>query len=165
MTGSVDDVDLRVDALTCAGGAHHRADGLRHPAPATDDTAHVVGRDVQAQRDRVVAPALVDLDHHRRGVLDDRLREIVEHVARDRPDDTVAVVTVVVEVVVEVVVTVVVEVGVGVGHDVPGVLNWSHAPEIFNSFSTTSVGCAPFASQPTALSLSMLTTEGSARGW
>src|SRR5439155_25981704 len=159
-TGSVDDVGLRGDALTCAGGAHPRPDGLRHPAPATDDTAHVVGRDVQAQRDRVVAPALVDLDHHRRGVLDDRLREIVEHVARDRPDDTVAVVAVVVEVVV----TVVVEVSVGVGHDVPGVLNWSHAPEIFNSFSTTSVGCAPFASQPTALSLSMLTTEGSARG-
>ena len=42
--------------------------------------------------------------------------------------------------------------------------NCSQAPEIFSSFCTVSVGCAPLVSQPTTLSLSIFTTDGSARG-
>ena len=43
-------------------------------------------------------------------------------------------------------------------------LKSSQAPEIFSSFSTRSVGWAPLRSQSTALSLSMMTPDGSWRG-
>src|SRR4029079_10794163 len=117
--------------------------------------------DVQPQA-QLVAPALFDLDHHCVGIFDDGPRQVVEHVARSRPDAPGAVVDLVV---VDLVVIDPVVFDLRVGHDdAPGALNWSHAPEIFNSFSTASVGCAPLSSQPTALSLSILTTDGSARG-
>jgi len=59
---SIDDVDGRVDAFFGAGRPHHGADGLGHPAPAADDTAHVVGSDVEPQGDGVTA--LVGLYDH-----------------------------------------------------------------------------------------------------
>ncbi len=59
-TPSVDDVDNDVDAVLGAGGAHHAADRLGHPAPAADHLAHVVGGHVQRQLDPVTGLAGVD---------------------------------------------------------------------------------------------------------
>src|SRR5207245_8813988 len=106
----------------------------------------------------------VDYDHDTVIFIDDRLHSILGHRACGAPVGPVGVVDVVViELVVVDVVAFDVKARVGVGHGV-GLLNWSQAPEIFSSFSTCSVGRAPLRSQPTALSLSMFTRDGSALG-
>src|SRR5581483_1943129 len=118
-------------------------------------------------------------DHHGIGLVDDLAGHVLQDRAGQRARGPVGVALFVLDVlgvvevgvievgVIEVGVVEVVDVGVlGVAHlaPTPAPLNCSQAPEILRSFSTVSVGWAPWASHFTALSLSMLMREGSDRG-
>src|SRR5665213_400558 len=159
----VDDVDAGLNAVARTGGSHHGADGLGHSATAADHPTHVLGRDMDAEADAVAT--LLGVDHHGFGVRGDGVDQVGDDGQRRPPGDPVAgVIVVIVELVVD---------GVDVVHRVRSQLvghwaaladaNSSRAPDCFSSFSTRSVGWAPWDSHFTALALSISTTaSGSA---
>ena len=90
----VDDVDAGLDPVAGPGGGDHRPDGLSHPAPATDDTAHVLRGDVNAEPHR--GPPLLGVDHHCLGVRGDRRDQIGHHGQRRPTRDPIAGIVVVI---------------------------------------------------------------------
>ena len=180
----VDDVHAGLDAVLGAGHVDQSADGLGRPAPAPDHPSHVIGCHVQAEA-QAAAP-LLGVDDHRVGLVGERAGQVAEHGQRVPPSraslgslpslpssswprSSEALMSDVVRrrtIDVGLLVTVDgVDVAglVEVGHFDLAAANSSHAPEVFNSFSTRSVGCAPLTNHFTAFSLSILiTASGSA---
>src|SRR5439155_22608562 len=136
---SVDDVDGCVDTLAGAGRSHDGPYGLGDPAPLPDDLAHVARRDVQTEVDAVAAE-IVDLDDDGVGLVDDLAGHVLEDGARQAAHQAVADVGLPSLVVQPAGVASCIET---VSHDDAPAWNCSHAPEIFSSFSTVSVGFAP----------------------
>ena len=161
------------------------ADGLGRAAPAADDPAHVVGRHVQAQPHRPRTLLGLD-DHRvglvgqRPGQVHRGPSVGVEASLRLPTSSSSTVVVVVLVLVLEgvdrprprspparrrssssstsssIVLTSPLTYSLGVAHLALAAANSSHAPEVLRSFSTRSVGWAPWRSHLSALSLSMV---------
>ena len=154
------------------------ADGVRGAAALADHAAHVAGSDAHPQADARAGPRprrpRPRRDRRRGPARGSRGRRVPSrpgcgsHRRRRRPSSSASSssLELVVELVFDlVVVEDVVALRSRVTHFAAlAAWNSSHAPEIFSSFSTRSVGCAPLRSQSTAFALSIFTTDGSARG-
>ena len=147
-SGSVDKVDVDLDALTSRGGAHDGADALGGTATTTDHPAQVTRPDFDFELQAV--PALDRIHVHCFCIVDDRANDMGEHGGGGWCQRLIG----------------------GLDHLVGLVgpfaaraaLNSAIAPDTSNSFLTRSVGCAPSINHFTALALSMLSVDGSVRG-
>src|SRR6266540_4051836 len=79
-TRLVQEVDVDLDAVAHRSRPHHRADGARDAAPLADHAAHVGRRDPNCERESAptAVATLLDLDLDRVGVVDHRLREVLQ---------------------------------------------------------------------------------------
>lgn len=121
VTSSVEELDLDVATVAGGGGTDDGANGLRHTTTLADDPTHVAVTDVHVEHGTATTIVEFDLDGVR--LLDELLHDIDEHgLGRDQVRTS----------------SVIGDVG-DVGHDAAPV-NCSHAPEIFRSLATASVG-------------------------
>lgn len=121
VTSSVEELDLDVATIAGGGGSDDGADRLGNTTTLADDPTHIAVADVHVEHGTTATIVEFDLDSVR--VLDELLHDIDEHgLGRDQIRTG----------------SVVGDVG-DVGHDAAPV-NCSHAPEIFRSLATASVG-------------------------
>jgi hypothetical protein len=78
----LDDLDRDAAMLAPRRGAHDRAQRARDPALPADHLAHVVGRD--AEQERELSLALLDLDPDGVGLVDQPPGELFQELSRCR---------------------------------------------------------------------------------
>ncbi len=121
VTSSVEELDLDVATVAGGGGSDDGADRLRNTTALADDPTHIAGTDVHIEHG--ASTTIIEFDLNGVGLLDELLHDIDEHGLRRDQVRTSSVIG---------------DVG-DVGHDAAPV-NCSHAPEIFRSLATASVG-------------------------
>jgi len=122
VTSSVEELDLDIATISSGGGADDGADGLGYPTTLADNSAHVASSNLDIQD--WTTTAIIKFNINGIGMLDELLDDIDENGFRRDQIRTSGLFD-------------------DLGHDAAPV-NCSHAPEIFRSFATASVGCAPF---------------------
>lgn len=78
--GSVDKVDVDLDAITSGSGAHHGADALRRTTTAADDPAEIAGPNLHLELQAV--PAFDSVDVHGIRIVHDRTNDMGENGGR-----------------------------------------------------------------------------------